>query len=661
VGDEWISLCDIQPLNNVILSNNKLFKKWQGNGSIKTRIARIMGNEFHDSDVCTTDIESSSSSFQKSFLGGVFNMDGKYIDCDITQIRIMMNTKKLEIIQRMLLRFGVKATIDYERGEDYLVIRGFKYIRRFVNKIYGIHFDEYEEKLYDFSAQRYNRVLSMDISNFGDYRYEEDSDDGNENNGVVDEFVLNVSYCGENDVYSIITESGEYDANGIRMKSNGEFVPDMNVIDSVVFGNSDHTYSDYSGLSDYSCRSRSRSRTYSSDTSCDGGHCLKKSTIICTNKGLWSLGEIRSESEVILDEKIDQRITEHNLILPSNISPNSSYRFFSAGTTDTKKLFMLKGMCIEGTLDHKIMIIRDNELISIEIVDVVEGDIIPYRLGAYADCSPVDYIPLKQIGLEQKLSITPPRQPEILNPDMAWFIGLFYGAGIVETRGIRIGTLIKNYESLYKAKNIILKYFGITVEVYHHNSSFKNALVNLHLPSFIANWFRENDLELNKKNLRIPKKIRSSPINVIKAFIDGFWCGCGDYDLHKNKMWCLNGRKISEQLVNCLRFTGTDCKMYEIHRNEIKTDVDKKYLIIIDNDEIPEDIKVKLKLAGCHKMMYDIVQTIEYSTNETFDLEVDGDGIFLIQGGYLSVGNFPLDFNKWTQKNNMYQNTTSLY
>lgn len=318
--------------------------------------------------------------------------------------------------------------------------------------------------------------------------------------------------------------------------------------------------------------------------------CSKKDTLLITNRGILTLGEIGN----IKGEKWQ----DHNIDITTHTGIENSTKFYVNGTAQTKKILMKSGLVLESTLNHQYMIfdIQLKQLVWKKVEELKIGDMLPYSIGDYKKCNVTAEVPLLTC-LSDKI-----KQPTTLTADLAWLLGIYGKDGSNHKKGIRIASNSNDLERLQKAKRIAYEQFGIEGIIYQQKE--KNN-TNLYLPStYLLTWLNENSL---LKNNCIPIQIRKSPIYIIKQFIDGY---------SKELNIETKSYKMAEEITIMLRAIGQNaCMSFETH--------DKQYSINY-KDEVS-----RLETANLSHLTPDYIIELENSECETFDIEVPNGNQYL--------------------------------
>jgi hypothetical protein len=295
---------------------------------------------------------------------------------------------------------------------------------------------------------------------------------------------------------------------------------------------------------------------------------------------------------------------------------------------------MKSGLILESTLDHKWVVFNENVEGGLEWTktrDITKGDIIPYTIGDYLIFKELPYVPLKPTQ-PPYYNVRPIKQPEFLDEDLAWLLGIYTGDGSTHKKGIRIAGNADELAGLEKAKKIILDKFGIEGIIY---SRTKGNNADLYANStYLLEWLRANGL-VKEKSLDIctPVQVRKSRPSVMKAFIDGYWEADGCIESGRTqRTWCTISKVMAQQMVVMLRSLGIDACVRKMPPTETSLGTNMRYTIAelkgrSGNIKCRNDYPTikKFDEFNLTELMPDTVISIEDGECDTYDIEVPGD------------------------------------
>ena len=355
--------------------------------------------------------------------------------------------------------------------------------------------------------------------------------------------------------------------------------------------------------------------------------CQKKETMLITSEGILSLEEL---GDVKGDEWQDIDIK----VASENTTTKKATKFYVNGISSTKKITTRDGVELEATLNHKFRVVtEEGEIVWKQVEDLEIGDVLPYDLGSYKRIA-------KDMPLQKLVGVDHPtgrssnarkiKQPEYLDEDLAWVLGLYVGDGSNHARGIRISGGSKKLKKLEKAGKIIEEKFGISCRILTEGGEGDSLALYVNSVSLLK-WLGANEL-LKAKSLfvSIPLIIRQSPPHVLEAYIDGYWSADGSTQ-HKSdvRTYCTTSKLMAEQVLICLRALGRGCSLRLMPPTESSLGTNMRYWISEckgwnGDYRIRRDAKWYkiLKENGFEHYAPDIIVNIEDSECETYDIEV---------------------------------------
>jgi hypothetical protein len=158
---------------------------------------------------------------------------------------------------------------------------------------------------------------------------------------------------------------------------------------------------------------------------------------------------------------------------------------------------------------------KDDGLVRVEAQDLREGDWLRLRLGSVIE-PPIQNLPPAPTAFDIKAK--PCRIPTVLTEDVAEFLGLIVGDGVVYKRGCR---LMKQRRSVVERFiELSFNLFGLKSKIkMGHRGRIPFAEIN---STYLASWLLAiGGLAPNEKY--VPVAILQSPINVQAAFLRGLF------------------------------------------------------------------------------------------------------------------------------------------
>jgi len=366
-------------------------------------------------------------------------------------------------------------------------------------------------------------------------------------------------------------------------------------------------------------------------TTIQPGGCNKKETLIETENGLMYLYEIGN-----IEGDTWQRI---NIDIAQENKKALSTQFYVNGISDTIKLTLDSGLILECTPTHKYRIIRDEEYIWEEAQNISINDKIVYALNTYIDRP---YFELKLFKQELNTNTIKILQPEFLNEDLAYLLGLYYADGSNHKKGIRItGNTTTKKKNIEESAELFSNIFGIIPRIYKRKDGIR---LDLYVTSIgVLNWLKNNDL-LKSNPITIPYQIRCSPKSVIEAFIDGFFSGDGDFHQSGLRRFTTTSKQFSEELIILMRSIGIDCKFREMPITDSSYGSKMRYQISERKGRLAETRYISKEKVNSWKVLdnlgldncnTDTITAISKGVCRTFDIEVPENNTY-IANSYVS-------------------------
>lgn len=345
--------------------------------------------------------------------------------------------------------------------------------------------------------------------------------------------------------------------------------------------------------------------------------CATGDTLIPTSQGIFKLSELNQSSETWQNHSYD--------VFQENGKKTVSTKFYRNGVADIVKITTSNGMWLESTLNHKYRVLRGDDYTWVEAKDIKKDDILPFFMGTYdkKDEPSFSNIEYKKTASMKEINI-----PQKMSPEIAWVLGMYYRDGSNHKKGIRISGGTKKIESIYKAKEILDRNFGVGSIVYKDKNN-----IDLYLNSVLFLKFLETNELLKQKseNISVPKMIRMSSRESIEAFIDGYAHADGLTFLTVSEKW-------AREFPILLRVVGYDSKVRDFYS---KTSIGKKKQYWISIQKSPDDVEwkfiqkkkkevlAKLEKFGFKNCDFDFVESIEYGREETYDIEVPENNCYI--------------------------------
>src|SRR2546421_1217369 len=206
---------------------------------------------------------------------------------------------------------------------------------------------------------------------------------------------------------------------------------------------------------------------------------------------------------------------------------------FRNGVKDLYEVTTSRGYRVRVTLDHKIGVLHNGEIITIPLRELEEGDEILLLLGegvnSNASFAPLSSSPYKRskmsTNLNEKVTL-----PTHLTPELAYLLGFFYGDGYVlqgkkvtwqDEKGISLCVENSRPDIQNRLVSLLKNLFSIEPVV----GAGDGACTNIRAYSrLMVEWLQENGLLKQKAHaVHVPEVIFQSPSSVVGAFLAGYF------------------------------------------------------------------------------------------------------------------------------------------
>src|SRR5438034_657755 len=252
------------------------------------------------------------------------------------------------------------------------------------------------------------------------------------------------------------------------------------------------------------------------------GGCFGPDERIATDRGL-----IQSK------ELVDRLDTGETIQAQTHKGLRPFKHVFRNGIKDLYEVTTSRGHRVRVTLDHKIGVLRNGEIVTIPLRELEEGDEILLLLGEGVN-SNVSFMPLSSSPYKRsKMSTTLNEKvsfPTHLTPELAYLLGYFYGDGYVlqgkkvtwhDKKGISFAVSNTQPDVQSHLVSLLKDLFGIEAKVYQGDGACTNVVAFSRL---LVEWLKENGLLKQMAHaVRIPEALFRSPSTVVGAFLGGYF------------------------------------------------------------------------------------------------------------------------------------------
>src|SRR5438105_5286010 len=206
---------------------------------------------------------------------------------------------------------------------------------------------------------------------------------------------------------------------------------------------------------------------------------------------------------------------------------------FRNGVKELYEVTTSRGYRVRVTLDHKIGVLRDGEIVTIPLRELEEGDEILLLLGeGVEENTSLVSLPSSPYS-RSKMSTTLNEEvtlPTHLTTELAYLLGYFYGDGYVlqgrkvtwqDGKGISFAVSNTQPDVQNRLVSLLKSLFSIEARIYTGDGACTNIAAYSRL---LVEWLQENGLLKQKAAaVHVPEAIFQSPPAVVAAFIGGYF------------------------------------------------------------------------------------------------------------------------------------------
>jgi ribonucleotide reductase alpha subunit/intein/homing endonuclease len=242
------------------------------------------------------------------------------------------------------------------------------------------------------------------------------------------------------------------------------------------------------------------------------GGCLTPDTLVFTEKGLLRLDEIVDPEQ--------PGWHPHHLTVLTDEGPRLSPHGYNRGRSPVLRVVTREGLTLTGTPDHKVKVWTREGWVWRRLDELQPGDAIPVILGQHRGqlqtLQPVETRHGNQVA---------PRLPQVLDEELAFFLGYLTGDGFVAQSedDHRVGVSVANDSYLIEEMpRLMERLFGVRVHVRRKPGDGSTIFV-------IDNRAVKEFLQINglgkgrSTQACVPRLIRLSPPSVVAAYLRGLF------------------------------------------------------------------------------------------------------------------------------------------
>jgi ribonucleotide reductase alpha subunit len=363
--------------------------------------------------------------------------------------------------------------------------------------------------------------------------------------------------------------------------------------------------------------------------------CQKPQTLIETDNGLLRLSEIVNVNS--------SKWQDINVVVHQDNKKARSTKGFINGKANTKKIKLSSGIELECTPNHQYKIIRNGAYNWYLAEDLMQGDMVPCKIGGYNKTSEPSMVKPSYIQKKNGFVAKELTFPEKMNPDLAFFLGCFYADGSVHKKGVRISQNPLQKEKIERIQKNIKKVFG-----YDAIAETGHTCIEINFSSVkLLSYLKENGILKEKSpKVEIPRKIREASLESLRAFIDGYFVcdGCesgsgyidtSSYQMAQDLGVSLRaiGKNINIYKSKNTILSGHKGKnpMYRIHFNGYGSSDFPKEKERYISTELKFRYETAKELVG-ENFIADTIDSISDGKSDTYDISVPDGNCYIAQG-----------------------------
>ncbi|MFA7459812.1 MAG: adenosylcobalamin-dependent ribonucleoside-diphosphate reductase [Trueperaceae bacterium] len=239
------------------------------------------------------------------------------------------------------------------------------------------------------------------------------------------------------------------------------------------------------------------------------GGCLHPDTLVNTSRGTLRLHELVDAHQ--------QGWQDHHLKVATDDGWKTSPRGYNNGVVDTLRVTLANGQTLRGTPNHKLKVMRPNGKRDwVPFEELQPGDhviqVLDQHTGAPVMLRPVD------LPHHNAKAI---RMPEVLNEQLAFFLGYLWGDGFVSSG--RVGFAVAHDSPMMELTPRLFKEL-FDLDVVMEQKENDASVVFVTKAAQLIAWLEANGLVKAKaRQLNIPKAVRMAPRPVVGSFLKGLF------------------------------------------------------------------------------------------------------------------------------------------
>jgi intein/homing endonuclease len=247
------------------------------------------------------------------------------------------------------------------------------------------------------------------------------------------------------------------------------------------------------------------------------GKCVKRDTLILTEDGLVEIGDYVPD-----DLPVDKFLSKKISVLGRTGMEQTSH-VYNSGLSKTIKVVTSKGLTIEGTQHHPMLVVDANgDHVWKNLSELAVGDCMIVQRGMRVFGSKVDLTyaindaHARVNASNRPDAMTYPNLPKYMTEDLATFLGMIISEGYMGGTGV-VSFTQKCPVVMQKYVALVSNLFCITPTIQKSkdkvpSARFQNVIIQAYLESLGA-------IYTPAAGKTMPKSIRSAPHNCVRAFM----------------------------------------------------------------------------------------------------------------------------------------------
>jgi len=346
--------------------------------------------------------------------------------------------------------------------------------------------------------------------------------------------------------------------------------------------------------------------------------CVTGDTLILTNKGI-------KQIDSFYNDELPDQFSNLEIEVGSLFENQKTDSFYYGGIKDTIKITCLDERHIEGTANHKIIAVKNENLNWFRLDELSENDYVVIPMGKNIWSETNYNINFKQIKYNHKQK--PIKVPKHFNEEIAWFFGAYTADGNTTKSNWTITITNNNINILNKCQKIVKKHFGISGKI---ATDQRNGVKRIYFNSkYLVELFENLGFKGLAGEKDIPPCVLESKKETVINFINGLWLD--GYVSYKNRRVaiCLKSEKIIKKLQLLLNNFGIPCNISIKFNKEYNTNyydlyIGKEFLSLFNQiftiEEIKKEKLEQLILENQKLKKYNSAEIIPFALNEVKQL-----------------------------------------